>query len=261
MLCRVDVYGVPLRQQFPGQRVHLHDALHLIPPELHPHRHLLIGGLNLQRIAPDAEPAPGEVDVIPFVLHVNQLANNAVPFCFLALSQADHKGVVLLGRAEAIDAGDRGHDDHISPGEERPCRGVAQLIDLLVYIYLLLDIGIGAGDIGLRLVVVVVADEVLHRVLGEELLQLGGELSGEGLVVGHHQGGSLNPLDDVGHGEGLTAAGDPQQRLVPVAALQPLDQLVHRLGLVAGREKVRHDLERWHFVDLYVARLLDWRVH
>ena len=61
--------------------------------------------------------------------------------------------------------------------------GVAQLVDLLVDVGVLFDVGVGAGDVGLRLVVVVVADEVLDGVLGEELLELAVELGGEGLVV------------------------------------------------------------------------------
>ena len=39
--------------------------------------------------------------------------------------------------------------------------------------------------------------------------------------------------DDVGHGEGLAGAGDPEQRLKAVATTQPLGQLRYRLGLVA----------------------------
>ena len=70
------------------------------------------------------------------------------------------------------------------------------------------------GDIGLRLVVVVVGHEILHRVVGEEFLELGAQLGGQGLVVGQHQGGTLHLLDDLGHGEGLARAGDAQQGLL-----------------------------------------------
>ena len=52
-------------------------------------------------------------------------------------------------------------------------------VDLVVDRRLLLDIGIGGRDVGLRLVVVVVADEVLHRVVRKEppelLVQLGSQ--------------------------------------------------------------------------------------
>ena len=59
------------------------------------------------------------------------------------------------------------------------------------------------GDVGLRLVVVVVTHEILHRVVGEKFPELSAQLGGQGLVVGQHQGGALDLLDDLGHGEGL----------------------------------------------------------
>ena len=92
--------------------------------------------------------------------------------------------------------------------------GVAQLVDLLVDVGVLLDVHVLGGHVGLRLVVVVVAYEVLYGVAGEELLELGVELGGQRLVVAHHQRGAAQAGDDVGHGEGLAAAGDAQQRLV-----------------------------------------------
>ena len=48
---------------------------------------------------------------------------------------------------------------------------------------------VGRRDVRLGLVVVVVRDEVLDRVLGEELPQLAVELGGQGLVVGEDQRG------------------------------------------------------------------------
>ena len=69
--------------------------------------------------------------------------------------------------------------------------GVAQAVDVLVDGGVLLDVGVGLGDVGLGLVVVVVADEVLDRVVGEEVLELAVELGGQGLVVGDDQGGPV----------------------------------------------------------------------
>ena len=56
--------------------------------------------------------------------------------------------------------------------EQRAGGGVAQLVDLLVDVRVLGDVGVGARDVRLGLVVVVVGDEVLDGVLGEELLEL-----------------------------------------------------------------------------------------
>ena len=92
-----------------------------------------------------------------------------------------------------------------------------------------------ARDVGLGLVVVVVADEVLDGVVGEELAQLAAELGGERLVVGDQQRRALELLDHGGHREGLAGAGGAEQRLEAVAGEQALDQRVTRLRLVGRR--------------------------
>ena len=47
--------------------------------------------------------------------------------------------------------------------------------------------------------------------LGEEPLELGVELGGQGLVMRHDQGGPLRRLHDIGDGEGLARARRAQQ--------------------------------------------------
>ena len=86
-------------------------------------------------------------------------------------------------------------------------------------------IGVGARHVGLRLVVVVVGDEILDRVVGEEVLELAIELGGQRLVGRQDQGRALRLLDHLGHGEGLAGAGDAEQHLGAVAVVDALDQL------------------------------------
>jgi hypothetical protein len=76
-------------------------------------------------------------------------------------------------------------------------------VDLFIYRAVFLDISVGARDIGFRLVIVVIADEILDRVLREESLEFAIELCRQGLVGGQDQGRALGCLDHLGHGEGL----------------------------------------------------------
>ena len=62
------------------------------------------------------------------------------------------------------------------------------------------------GHVRLGLVVVVVRNEVLDRVVREELAELAVELRRERLVVRHHQRRALHALDDVRDGESLAAS-------------------------------------------------------
>src|SRR5690606_34468001 len=95
----------------------------------------------------------------------------------------------------------------------------------------------------LGLVIVVVADEVLDRVVREERLELAVELGRQGLVRRHHQGRLLHLLDDVGDGVGLARAGDAEQGLLGQAALEAGHELFDRLRLVAGGRIRRDQLE------------------
>ncbi len=110
---------------------------------------------------------------------------------------------------------------------------MAHAVDLLVDRGFLLDIGVGARDVGLGLVIVVVGDEILDRVVGKEALELAVELRGQRLVGRENQRRALRRLDHLGHGEGLARAGDAEQHLIALVAPHPLDQLRDRLRLVA----------------------------
>ena len=192
------------------------------------------------------EVAPGQVHLVALVLHVYELAEKVLAVTGLATFYTGDKATVLLGLAESVDAGDRSNYEHVAALEEGAGGGMAELVDFLVNVNVFLDIGIGAGDVGLRLVVVVVADEVLHGVVGEELLEFGGELGGQRLVVTDDQRRPLRPGDDIGHGEGLAAAGDAEQGLVLKVLVQARHQPVHRLRLVAGHFEIGDYLEPGH---------------
>src|SRR5690606_23879505 len=107
-----------------------------------------------------------------------------------------------------------------------------------------LDIGVGPRHIGLGLVVVVVGNEILDRVVGEEGLELAIELGGQRLVRRKDQRRALGAGDDLRGGEGLARAGDAEQHLVGLAVLDALDQFGDGGGLVAARLVIGDELER-----------------
>ena len=110
---------------------------------------------------------------------------------------------------------------------------VPQPVDLVVDRGVLLDVEVLVRDVRLGLVVVVVGDEVLDRVVGEELAELAAELGRERLVVREHQRRLLDLLDHEAHRGRLARAGHPEQRLELVALLDARGELGARLW--AGR--------------------------
>jgi len=96
----------------------------------------------------------------------------------------------------------------------------------------LLDIGVDPRHIGFGLVVVVVGDEILDRVVGEEALELAVELRGERLVRarGSAPGAAVASIT-LAIGEGLARAGDAQQHL---GRAQPVDAVATRSAMAVG---------------------------
>ena len=118
---------------------------------------------------------------------------------------------------------------------------MAQTVDLIVDGAVLFNVGIGTGDVGFGLVVIVVGNKILHRIVREERAELGAELGRQRLIMGQHQRGAVAPGDHVGHGKGL--AGHTQQGLAAVAPLNALYQLLNGLGLVTRGGIVGDEME------------------
>ena len=226
-----------------GQRIEFADRLDLVAEEADPPGAVLVVGREeLDRVAAHPEQAAREIAGLhALVLQRDQIADQlALVHPVAELQREGHRGIGL-DRADAVDAGDRGDDDHVVALQHRAGGGVAHAVDLLVDVGFLLDIGVGARDVGLRLVIVVVGDEILDRVVGEEAVELAVELRGQSLVGREDQRRALRRLDHLGHGEGLARAGDAEQHLIALMRSDALDQFVDRLRLVALGLELRDD--------------------
>ena len=213
--------------------IDLREGFDLVAEELDAVGGFVVGGEDFDDVAADAEGAAAEVDVVALVEDFDEAAGDVFAADLLAFFEQQQHAVVGLRRAEAVDAGDGADDDGVAAFEEGARGGEAELVELLVDGGFFLDVEVAGGDVGLGLVVVVVADEVLDGVAGEELLELVIELGGEGLVVGEDERGAVGLLDDLGHGEGLAGAGDAEQDLVLFAGGEAGDELFDGAGLVA----------------------------
>ncbi len=241
-----DVELLVLGDHLAGDRVQRHQPLDLVAEELHPNGELLVDREDLESVPAHPEGATGERHVVAGVLDVDEAAEHGVTVVLLPHPQPDHAVDVLLGGAQTVDAGHGRDHDRVAPGEQRVGGRVPQPLDLLVDRGVLLDVGVGLGDVGLGLVVVVVGDEVLDGVVGKQLAQLVGELRGQRLVGLEDQDGALQLLGHPGHGRGLAGAGGTQQDDVLLPALDPPGDLGDRRRLVARRLEVGDDLERRH---------------
>ena len=91
----------------------------------------------------------------------------------------------------------------------------------------------------LRLIIVVIRDEVLDPVFREELFELPIQLSGKGFVMAEYQCRTVHLGKDISDGESLSGARHAEQGLELLAFHQAPLQLLNSLRLVARRLKFR----------------------
>ena len=230
-----------------GNDVDVRNAVDLVAEELHAYG--VVGGIgrkNVDRVAADAEHVALEGDVVALIADVDELAHELLRVALLAGTQGDDHVGIVDRVAEAVDARHGRDDDHVPPLEQARRGRVAQALDLIVDGGVLFDERVRMRDVRLRLVVVVVRDEILHGVVREKLLELAAQLRRENFVVREHERRPLHTLDDLGHRVRLAGAGHAEQHLLVDAVFQPLHERVDRLGLVARRLIGRNDFKIRH---------------
>ena len=230
-----------------GDGVYLAHAVYLVAEELDANGAVLvIRGPDLHSVAPDADHVALEGDVVALIAYLDEALYHLVARYLQPHADGDHHLFKVLRLAQAVYAAHGRDDDDVPPLQQRGRGREAQAVDLLVGGGVLLDVGVGRGDVGLGLVVVVVGYEILHGVVREELTELAAKLGREGLVVRQDERGPLHALYDLGHGVGLAGTGDAEQRLLGYPLLQTPGQRVNGLRLISGwhiladNMKIRH---------------------
>ncbi len=186
----VDLHELQFGDRLAGERIELDDALDLVAEQADaPAAVFQVGGPQLDGIAAHPEGAAGEIRLDPLVLQGHEVGDELALLDPLAERDGEGHRRVGLDRADAVDARDRGDDDDVVPLQQGAGGGVAHPVDLLVDRGFLLDERVGARDVSLGLVIVVVGDEVLDGVVREERLELPVELRGQRLVGRQDQAG------------------------------------------------------------------------
>ena len=240
---REDADGVGLTDDVTGEWVDVVEGVDFVAEEFNPDGGFFVGGDDVDGVAFHPEGAAGESDVVALVLDIDEEPEEMIPVDFVTNVQEDGAIQVGLGVAEPVDAGHGAHNHNIPAGEEAGGGAVAEPFHIIVDGGVFFYVGVGLGNVGFRLVVVVVADEVFDRVIGEELAEFVGELGGQGFIGRHDEGGALDLFDEPGRGGGLTGAGGPEENDVAFAPVDALSEFGNGSGLVAGGLVVADDFE------------------
>ena len=109
---------------------------------------------------------------------------------------------------------------------------MSESIDFFIDRRFFLDIGSTLHDIGLRLIVVIVRDEIMNSIFWEKLFEFLSELGGEGFIVCHDERWTLEFRDDIRHGEGLSRARHSEKRLEIIARTDGGDEFLDGRSLI-----------------------------
>ena len=133
---------------------------------------VLIGREDLHPVAPDPEGIAVEIIVVAGILHGHQPAQHDVPHKVGPWLEFKTHLQVVFGGAQTKDARYARHHNHVAPGQYRPGGRMAQSIDHFVDRGIFFNVGIGSRQVGLRLVVVVVADKILNSIVRKDGFEL-----------------------------------------------------------------------------------------
>ena len=155
------------------QRIEQLKRFNLVVKQLNPQGQFgMLCRKNINGVAANPEMPAGELNVIALVLHADQLGDQIALAQLIALANDQHHLVVVRWVADTVDAGDRGHDHRVTTLQQRLGRRQPHLFNVLVDRRVFLNKEVALRHVGLGLVVVVIGDEVLDRIRGEELPHL-----------------------------------------------------------------------------------------
>ena len=220
------------------------DTVHFVAEKLNAGGIVRSAEENVHRIPLDPEGTALEIRFRPVIEGVDNPVQE--PGHGHLLPFADRHGLVMevVRVPDAVQAGYAGDNDDIPPPGHQRRRGTdPEFVDLVVDAQVLLNIRVCRRNIGFRLVIVIVGDEILDSVVRKKSLEFTIKLGGEGFVVTQHEGRTLQPLDDIGHGESLARSRHAEERYGIHALVQGATEPVNGCRLVAGRLVCRLESE------------------
>ena len=250
-------------QGLPGDRINHRESIDGVAEHLDPEDRLLVGRVDLDRVAPNPKIAATERHVVAVVLKIDQTAKDASHVVINAGMKFEELTAIFIGIAHSVDTRDGGDHDGVASGQKSGGGRMAEPIDVVVDRRVLLDVRVTRRDVGLGLVIVVVTHEVFDAIVGEELPHLLGQLCSETLVGGEDQRRSLGALDRPRDRGALARARDAEQGLVAESLFDSVGEFADRRRLITGRRIIgdhpKGGFSRRHSASLGAS--LNWLPH
>ena len=223
-------------EYLPAPGIDTVDLFDLVVEHRNPVHRIAVSRHDVDHFALHAERSALELRFGTGIESVHEGIKNLLAAGSLACRQLHARSVEIFRISDTVKTRHaRNHDDIPPPGKQRSRGPQAEFLDLLVDGEVFFDVGVGCRKIGLRLVIVVIGNEIFHGVLRKERLEFAVELCRQRFVVAQDERRPFQFGDDVRNGKGLSRTGDSEQGVVTAVSLDGTDQLGDGLGLISGR--------------------------
>mgnify|MGYP000211194174 CR=1 FL=1 len=118
--------GIVFTQNLARDLVDLGDEFHLVAKELKAQGMLGIRGEHVDYVPSHAKRAARQVEVVTVVLDVDERMDELIAFERRLLVHVRREAGIIFWRADAVDARDTCHNDHIAPAQQLGCRLMAE---------------------------------------------------------------------------------------------------------------------------------------
>ena len=225
LLRRINHRGRKGFQIFAGQRIKARDSFDLFSEKLDAQSFLGVGWSNLDRVAAHPKFAAFERNVVSRIEQAHEAAQQLFPRHLHPNVDPDDERFIVLPAANSVDARDAGDHDDIAAGEKRAHGREAHSLNLFVHARILLDERVGARDVGLRLIIIEVADEIFDGVFRKKPLEFRVKLGSQSFVMRDDQRRPLDIFDYIRDGKRFSRAGHAEKRLMFCSRQKALGQL------------------------------------
>ena len=190
-----------------SSRVKLLYLFNFITKKVNAESVVVIAREDIEHIAFDAEIAVPKFGSCAGIETLYQSMHQLSTREYVALFDCNHVLLEFHRVTNPIQARHRCHDQHIAPArqESRSCTK-AQFFNFIVDRKVFFDISTRSRDIGFRLIVVVVRNEVFHCIIGEEGFKLRIQLSCQRFVMCQHKGRVLDAFHHIGDSKSFSRA-------------------------------------------------------
>ena len=121
---------------------------------------------------------------------------------------------------------------------------MAKSFHIVIDVGILFDIRIGLRNIGFRLVVVIIRNEIAHRIVWHELTELGAQLRCQRFIRFDNQRRALQTFNKPCCGGGFASSSGTHEHHIAFTVFNAFRKLFNRLRLVAARLIRRFDHKR-----------------